>query len=50
MQAAHLEIAKQFIEKLWRVRILSIEFEDGSGRKFNIVTSTNPAKKQFVAI
>lgn len=50
MQAAHLEIAKQLIETKYRVKILSIKFEDGSGRKFNVVTSMNPAKKQFVVI
>lgn len=50
MKEAHLQLAKEFIELKYRVKILSIEFEDGSGRKFNIVTASNPAKKQFIKL
>ena len=50
MQENHLKIAKELIEKLFNVKIISIEFEDGSGRSFNVVTSTNPLKKRYVRL
>ena len=39
MQMAHLDIARQLIEMKHNVKITSIEFEDGSGKSFNITTS-----------
>lgn len=50
MMKNHLEIARQLIELKFNVKILSIEFEDGSGRSFNVITSTNPLKKRHVRI
>lgn len=48
MQSAHLQIASQLIELMFKTKVLSIEFEDGSGKKFIITTSDNPLKKKFV--
>lgn len=45
-----LDIARQLIELKWNVRLTSIEFEDGSGSKFIVTTTTNPAKKQFIKL
>jgi hypothetical protein len=50
MQQAHLELAKELIELKFKVKVISIEFEDGSGKKFNIITKSNPLKKQFVIL
>jgi hypothetical protein len=50
MEKSHLEIAKQLIELKFNVKVLSIEFEDGSGRSFNIVTKSNPDKKQWIRL
>jgi hypothetical protein len=47
---AHLEIAKQLIELKYNVKVISIEFEDGSGRSFNIVAQHNPAKKIHIRL
>ena len=47
---AHLEIAKQLIELKFNVKVSFIEFEDGSGRSFNIVTTSYPLKKQYVRL
>jgi hypothetical protein len=49
MQKAHLEIAKQLIELKHNVKITSIEFEDGSGKSFNI-TTTGWEPKQHVRL
>lgn len=38
MQMAHLDIARQLIEMKHNVKVTSIEFEDGSGKSFNITT------------
>jgi hypothetical protein len=46
----HLRIAKELLEARYNVKIISIEFEDGSGSKFIITTSSNPAKRQFVVL
>jgi len=50
MQQAHLELAKELIELKFKVKLISIEFEDGSGKKFIVTTTTNPLKKQFVIL
>ena len=49
MQRAHLDIARQLIELKHNVRIISIEFEDGSGTSFNI-TTTGWEPKQHVRL
>ena len=49
LQEAHLQLAKQLIELKFKVKVLYIEFEDGSGKKFNVITTDNPAKKYFLA-
>lgn len=45
---ALLDIARQLIELKWNVRLTSIEFEDGSGLKYIVTTTANPAKKEFI--
>jgi hypothetical protein len=49
MQRAHLDLARQLIELKHNVKITSIEFEDGSGKSFNITTS-GWAQKQHVRL
>ena len=49
MQMAHLDIARQLIEIKHNVKITSIEFEDGSGKSFNITTS-GWAKPQHIRL
>jgi hypothetical protein len=50
MEQSHLAIAKELIELKWNVKVVTIEFEDGSGRKFIVTDNTNPAKKRFVML
>jgi hypothetical protein len=50
LERSHLEIAKELIELKFNVKVITIEFEDGSGKKFNVTTTTNPLKKQFVIL
>ena len=50
MEQSHLAIAKELIELKWNVKVITIEFEDGSGRKFIVTDDINPAKKQFVML
>ena len=50
MEKSLLNIAKQLIEIKFQVEVDSIEFEDGSGSKFIVVTKSNPLKKQFVIL
>jgi len=50
MEQSHLAIAKELIELKWNVKVVTIEFEDGSGRKFIVTDDTNPAKKRFVML
>jgi hypothetical protein len=50
IEKSHLDIAKQLIEIKFKVKVLLIEFEDGSGKKFNITTNINPAKKRFITL
>jgi len=50
MIKSHLAIAQQLIELKYNVVVISIEFEDGSGRSFNITTKSNPLKKQHVRV
>ena len=50
MEQSHLAIAKELIELKWNVKVITIKFEDGSGRKFIVTDNTNPAKKRFVML
>ena len=45
-----LELAKEFIELKYKVQVVDIQLEDGTGKKFIITTSTNPSKRQFVKL
>jgi hypothetical protein len=50
MVRSHLDLAKELIELKFKVNIISIDFEDGSGKKFIVTTKSNPLKKQFVRL
>jgi hypothetical protein len=50
MNKAHLELAKQLIELKYNVKVETIEFEDGSGKSFNVTTTINPLKKRHVRL
>ena len=50
MEKSHLELAKQLIELLYVVKVISIEFEDGSGKSFNIVAAHSPLKKTHIRL
>ena len=50
MTCSHLDIAKELIELKFKVQVASIEFEDGSGKKFIVTTKSNPLRKQFVKL
>ena len=50
MKEAHLKLAKELIELKFKIEVLSIDFEDGSGLKFIVTTKSNPLKKQFVRL
>ena len=50
LERAHLELAKELIELKFKVKLISIDFEDGSGKKFIVTTVNNPLKNQFVRL
>lgn len=50
MKDNHLRIAKELIETRYGVKVTSIDFEDGSGKKFIVTTTSRPLKKQFVIL
>ena len=50
MEQSHLAIAKELIELKWNVKVITIEFEDGSGKKFIVTDDSDPAKKRFVML
>ena len=50
MVRSHLDLAKELIELKFKVKIISIDFEDGSGKKFIVTTTDNPLKKRFVKL
>jgi hypothetical protein len=50
MKEAHLELAKELIELKFKVKVITIDFEDGSGKKFIVTTNINPLKKRFVRL
>jgi hypothetical protein len=45
---SYLDIAKQLIECKFKVKVNTIDFEDGSGKKFIVTTTTQPLRKQFI--
>ncbi len=49
-EAALLDTAKELIELKYQVKIINIQFEDGSGRRYIITTTSNPLKKQYVRL
>ena len=50
LERSILEIAKELIELKYRVQIIDIQLEDGTGKKFIVTTTNNPLKKQFVGL
>jgi hypothetical protein len=50
MTSAHLDIAKELIELKFKVKVITIDFEDGSGKKFIVTTVDNPSRKRFVKL
>lgn len=50
MVRSHLDLAKELIELKYKVQIISIDFEDGSGKKFIVTTKSNPLRKQFIKL
>jgi hypothetical protein len=50
LERSHLEIAKELIELKFNVKVITIDFEDGSGKKFIVTTTNNPLIKQFVKL
>jgi len=50
MNSAHLDLAKQLIELKFKVKVITIDFEDGSGKKFIVTTTDNPLKKRFIRL
>jgi hypothetical protein len=47
-ERAHLDLAKELIELKFKVKINTIDFEDGSGKKFIVTTTDNPLRKRFI--
>jgi hypothetical protein len=45
-----LSVVKEYIEYRFKKEIVSLEPEDGSGRKFIVVTKDQPLKKQFIRL
>jgi hypothetical protein len=50
MTAAHLDLAKELIELKYKLKIITIDFEDGSGKNFIVTTVDNPLRKRFVKL
>jgi restriction endonuclease len=50
LERSILQIAKELIELKYRVQIIDIQLEDGTGKKFIVTTTSNPLKKQFVRL
>ena len=50
MERNHLKLAKELIELKFKVKVILINFEDGSGNKFIVTTTRNPLMKQFVVL
>ena len=45
-----LELAKELIELKYKVQVVDIQLEDGTGKKFIVTTTSNPVKRQFVKL
>ena len=50
LERAHLDLAKQLIELKFKVKVETIDFEDGSGKKFIVTTTDNPLRKRFIKL
>lgn len=50
MEKAHLDLAKELIELKFNVKLIHIEFEDGSGKRFIVTDTTNPLGKRFIRL
>lgn len=50
MVKSHLDLAKELIELKFKVKINTIDFEDGSGKKFIVTTTDNPLRKRFIKL
>jgi hypothetical protein len=48
MLRAHLDLAKELIELKFKIKVITIDFEDGSGKKFIVTTTDNPLRKRFI--
>lgn len=45
-----LAVAKEYIEYRYKIEVISLEPEDGSGKKFIVVTKDQPLKRQFIRL
>jgi hypothetical protein len=50
MLRSHLDLAKELIELKFKVKVETIDFEDGSGKKFIVTTTDNPLRKRFIKL
>jgi hypothetical protein len=50
LERAHLDLAKELIELKFKVKVETIGFEDGSGKKFIVTTTDNPLRKRFIKL
>ena len=50
MTSAHLDLAKELIELKYKVKVTTIDFEDGSGKNFIVTTTDNPLRKRFIKL
>ena len=50
MVKSHLDLAKELIELKFKVKVNTIDFEDGSGKKFIVTTTDNPLRKRFIKL
>ncbi len=50
MLRAHLDLAKELIELKFKIKVITIDFEDGSGKKFIVTTTDNPLRKRFIKL
>jgi hypothetical protein len=50
MKQSHLRLAKELIEIKIGSKILTIDFEDGSGNTFIYTTVDNPGETKFIRL
>ncbi len=50
LERSHLDLAKELIELKFKVKVNTIDFEDGSGKKFIVTTTDNPLRKRFIKL